>query len=369
VDFNQAPILIFWETTRACELACRHCRAEARAEPFPGELSTDEGAALIDRLAGFRPRRPVLILTGGDVMMRRDLPELVARAQQAKLPVAVAPSVTPRLDDAGLMRLRELGISSISISLDGADAATHEGVRGVPGHFQQTLDTMRRISALGFKLQVNTAVMRSNAAQLAEIAAIVGEVGAIAGEVFFLVKVGRGRAQEELSAQENEDVAHFLYEASSYKFAVRTVEGPWCRRVAAWREELAADADPATTFSLGPLYRHLSRELAALMGPAPSKPHLASSGTRDGSGIFFIAHDGTAYPAGFLPFALANVRDEDPVAIYREHPLLAAIRAARFSGRCGRCEFREACGGSRSRAYAASGDPLGEDPACAYVPA
>jgi radical SAM protein len=366
VNFDEAPVLIFWETTRACGLACRHCRAEAVPYPLPGQLSPAEGARLIDQFAGFRPRRPVLVLTGGDVMERPDLSDLVSRARQLGLPVALAPSVTPRLEEGALAHLRGLGVESVSISLDGGDAATHDGVRGVPGHFEDTLAALRRLSSLGFKLQVNTTAMGYNVSQLAAIAAIVKDVGAASWEVFFLVKIGRGQAEQELSPGDNEDVAHFLFEASRYGFAVRSVEGPWCRRVAAWRRALPAGTDPASAFSLGPLYRHLTSELVRLMGEPLGEPRLASAGTRDGHGIFFIAHDGTAYPAGFLPLALANVRDEDPVAIYRKHPLLIAIREARFSGRCGRCEFREVCGGSRARAFAASGDPLGEDPACAY---
>jgi len=362
-------MLVFWETTRACALACRHCRAEAMPDPAPGELTTAEGLGFIGQLAGFGERPPVLVLTGGDVMGRPDLAELVAAARQVGLPVALAPSVTPRLEVGALGELARLGVSSVSLSLDGSTAATHEGIRGVPGHFAQTLSALRQLSPLGIKVQVNTAVMRANVDELAEIAAIVDGVGAASWELFFLVKVGRGRAEQELSPEENEDVAHFLFEASRYGLAVRTVEGPWCRRVTAWRKGQASIGDPASVFSLGPLYALLSSRLRELLGPPKGAPQMASAGTRDGKGIFFVSHDGWAYPAGFLPFRLGNVREQSPVSIYRDHPLLRAIRAAEFGGRCGRCEFRDSCGGSRARAFAASGDPLAEDPACAYVPA
>ena len=340
-------------------------------EPSPGQLTTDEGLALVDQLGHFRAtpkgRAPVLVLTGGDVMMRPDLLVLVGRARQAGLPVALAPSVTPKLSTDLLEGLRTLGVSSVSISLDGATAATHEGIRGVPGHFKETLSALRQLRELGFRVQVNTAVMRANARELAATAAIVKEVGATAWEVFFLVKVGRGQHEQELSPEENEDVAHLLFEASQYGFAVRTVEGPWYRRVAAKRREVETE-DPATTFSLGPLYREQSARLRQLLGPPERAPQSSTAGTRDGKGIFFISHDGWAFPAGFLPLRLGNIRDRDPVSIYRDHPLLKAIRRAEFSGRCGRCELRDICGGSRARAWAASGNPLGEDPACAYVP-
>jgi radical SAM protein len=339
------------------------------AQAAPDELTTAEGMRLIGELSGFGERPPVVVLTGGDVMTRPDLLDLVGEARRRGLPVALAPSVTPKLEAAVLAELGRLGVSSVSLSLDGATATTHEGIRGVPGHFGQTLAALRQLRALGFKVQVNTAVMRANVDELADVAAIVNEVGATSWELFFLVHVGRGRDEQELDPLENEDVAHFLFESSRYGPALRTVEGPWCRRVVAWREAQRPDGDAAAAFSLGPLYSHLSGRLQELLGPPRRGPAMTSAGTRDGKGILFVSNEGWVYPAGFLPIRLGNVRDESPVTIYRDHPLLRDIRAARFGGRCGRCEFRESCGGSRARAYAASGDPLAEDPACAYVPA
>lgn len=369
MNFDDAPILVFWETTRACDLACRHCRAEAMPEPGPGELTTEEGVRLVNQLGRFGARPPVLVLTGGDVMARSDLLELVAAARKARLPVALAPSVTPRLSASVLAALSQLGVSSVSISLDGATPGTHEDIRGIPGHFSLTISALRQLRDLGFRVQVNTAVMRANVEELADIAAIVKDVQAASWELFFLVRVGRGREQEELSAEENEDVANFLFEASQHGFAVRAVEGPWCRRVAAWRGAPSAGGAADAVSSLGSLYGRLSRHLLELMGPPEGRPRCGTSGTRDGKGILFIAHDGSVFPAGFLPLTLGNVRDESPVTIYRSHPLLQAIRRAEFSGRCGRCGYRDVCGGSRARAFASSGDALAEDPACAYVPA
>lgn len=366
MKFDDSPILVFWETTRACDLACRHCRAEAMHEPAPGELTTEEGIRLVTELGRFGARPPVLVLTGGDVMARRDLLELVAAARAARLPVALAPSVTPRLTADVLGALAELGVSSVSLSLDGSRPSTHEGVRGIPGHFERTVSALHRLKAMGFRLQVNTAVMAANADELADIAAIVKEVRASAWELFFLVRVGRGRQEGELSAQDNEQVANFLFDASRYGFPVRAVEGPWCRRVATWR---GAGVPVSDAVGSGLLYRRLSRRLIELMGPGEGPPRFGTSGTRDGKGILFIAHDGSVFPAGFLPVKLGNVRDESAVTIYREAPLLRSIRNAEFSGRCGRCEFRDLCGGSRARAWASSGDPLAEDPGCAYVPA
>ncbi len=367
VNFEQAPILLFWETTKACRLACRHCRAEAIPEPLPGELSTEEGMRLIEDARSFTPRPPVLIFTGGDPFMRADLFELAEHARDLGVPVGFAPSVTPLLTPAAARRMREVGAKTVSISLDGARPETHEAIRGVPGHFRATEEAVRLLVREGHTVQINTTVMRRNAPELADVAALVASWGAHIWEVFFLIRVGRGAELEELSPAENEDVAHFLHDASGYGFIVRTVEAPFFRRVVAWRKDLPPGADPARSFGLGPLYRRLAARLRERLGE-PGPPRASSVGTRDGKGILFVAHDGDVYPAGFLPVRLGNVRDTSLVEIYRSHPLLRAIREARFSGRCGACAFADVCGGSRARAFAASGDPLDEDPACAYAP-
>jgi radical SAM protein len=368
MDFDAAPILVFWETTRACLLACRHCRAEAVERPLPGQLSTEEGLAFIRDLTRFGPRPPVLILTGGDALMRPDLFDLAGYARSLGIPIGLAPSVTPLLTPTVLEQLKRLEVKSVSISLDGATAPTHEGIRRVPGHFEQTLAALDLLVREGFAVQVNTAVMRDNVEELADAAALLRSLGVGVWEVFFLVKVGRGIGVEELTPEDNEDVAHFLFEASRYGLTVRTVEAPFFRRVVAWRTEAGTEVDAAEAFSLGPLYRRLAARLRERLGEPEGAARAQSAGTRDGKGIVFVAHDGDVYPAGFLPLPLGNVRERSVVDIYRNHPLLRAIREARFAGRCGICEHRDLCGGSRARAFAASGDPLGQDPACPYVP-
>lgn len=368
MDFDTGPILVFWETTRACLLACRHCRAEAVERPLPGQLSTEEGLTLIRDLAGFGPRPPVLILTGGDALMR-PLFELAAFARSLGIPIGLAPSVTPLLTKEVLKRLRALEVRSVSISLDGASAATHEEIRQVPGHFDVTLAALELLVGEGFRVQVNTAVMRDNVEELADVAALVKALGVTVWEVFFLIRVGRATGVEELTPEENEDVAHFLFDASRYGLTVRTVEAPFFRRVVAWRMAVGMAVDPAEAFSLGPLYRCLSTRLRERLGEPGDIAHARSAGTRDGKGLVFVSHDGHVYPAGFLPLSLGNVRERSIVDIYRHHPLLRAIRRAEFSGRCSTCEYRDLCGGSRARAFAACGDPLGEDPGCPYLPA
>lgn len=371
LDYDQRPILVFWESTRACLLACKHCRAEAMPHPAPGELSPAEGRRFIESLTGFGRPYPVLIITGGDVLMRSDAFDLVAYARSLGIPVGLAPSVTPKLTDEAIHRLVELGVSIVSLSLDGATAATHEGIRGVPHHFAETVHALERLVAAGFTVQVNTVVMRDNVTELPAIAQILKDVGVKIWEVFFLIPVGRGHAVGAVTPEESEDVCHFLYDASAYDLIVRTVEAPFFRRVVSWRKARGPEPSEAPEqverqYHLGPLYATLAEELRARLGPPSTAPRAQSAGTRDGKGIIFVSHDGAVYPAGFLPISLGSIREQSLVSIYREHPLLKDIRASHFTGRCGSCDYRDLCGGSRARAFAISGDPLGEDSACAY---
>ena len=361
VDFATRPMLVFWETTRACQLACRHCRASATAQALPGELTESEGRQLIDQVAAFGRPHPILVLTGGDCLLRPDLFELISHAVALGVPVALSPSVTPLLTPRMIRRIAESGVKAVSISLDGACAATHDAVRGIAGHFDMTVQAISALAAAGLTVQVNTTVMRTNVDELAELAALLPQAGARIWEVFFLVHVGRGVTSGAISADEHEQVCHFLYEAAQHDLVVRTVEAPFFRRVVADRRS----GRPVPT---GALYTRLSERLRDLSGPPHPQASAHTAATRDGKGIVFIAYDGAVSPAGFLPISLGNVRSRQLAEIYRDDPLLVAIRAAKFSGRCGRCEYADLCGGSRARAYAATGDPLGDDPACPHQP-
>jgi radical SAM protein len=367
-DYDQRPLLLFWEMTKACPLACAHCRAHAQCVPAPGEMTHEEGSRFLADVAGFGSPSPILVMTGGDPLARADLFELLEQAKAQHTKVALAPAVSPALAGKTLDRLYDGGVRAISISLDGANAETHEGIRNVAGHFQQTLDTLKALVDHGFMVQVNTTVMRKNHEQMADIAVLLKKLGVHVWEVFYLVHVGRGRSVDELMPHECEDVAHFLFDAAKYGFVVRTVEAPFFRRVVTWRAEAPEGVDPAKQFHLGPLYTRLSNRLREALGEPTERPKATSAGTRDGNGILFVAHDGGIAPAGFLPLPLGNVKEENVVEVYRNNATLRAIREARFTGRCGACEFRQVCGGSRSRAYAAFEDPLAEDRACAYQP-
>ncbi len=362
LDYSQRPMLVFWEVTRACLLACHHCRASATAQALPGELSGAEGRDLIDQVAGFGRPYPILVLTGGDCLLRQDIFDLVEYANDKGVPVAMSPSVTPMLTDEAIERMVSSGVKAASLSLDGAKAETHDGVRGIPGHFEKTIPAIRAMVAAGLTVQINTTVMSRNLDELADIAAIVKETGAHIWEVFFLVHVGRGESTDSITPDEHEQVCHFLVDASHYGFIIRTVEGPFFRRVVVQRRE-----NPLALPS-GDVYRQLSTQLVERLGPPGEKSSAHTAATRDGKGIVFVAHDGEVYPAGFLPLGLGSVRDLPLAEIYRDNPVLLSIRSMEFGGRCGRCDFADLCGGSRARAYASTGDPLGEDPACAYEP-
>ena len=369
LNFSERPMLVFWEVTRSCLLSCRHCRASAIATALPGELSVSEGQDLVRQVAAFGRPYPILVMTGGDCLMRPDIIELASYAVGLGMPVALSPSVTPLLTSEAAVKIKATGVRAVSISLDGAGPETHDRVRGVPGHFDRTVESLRMLKSHGLKVQVNTTVMRDNVEELADVAALIESIGVDMWEVFFLVSVGRGEGVEPITPSEHEEVCHFLFDASRYGFVVRTVEAPFFRRVVRWRRELEGDAEVVGAFGLGSLYTRLRARLQQTLGPGGARPAAQSASTRDGKGIVFVAHDGDVHPAGFLPVTLGNVGKRPLAEIYRDSDLLNRIRSAQFTGRCGACEFKDLCGGSRARAFATFGDALAEDPACTYVPA
>ena len=369
MDYSQRPLLVFWEVTKACPLSCRHCRANAILKPLPGELTTEEGFELLRQVAEFGKPYPVVVFTGGDPLMRSDIFELLDYAKSLGIPAALAPAVSERLLDEDVLKsIKGSGVYSVSISLDGATPTTHDYIRNREGVFEMTMKALRMIRSLEIPVQVNTTVMKVNVHELPMVVKLLRELNVRVWEVFFLIHVGRGIELEALSPDETEDVVNFLYDVSKYGFVVRTVEAPFYRRVAIQR--FAAESGLAKVeLRHGPLYRQLMEGLTRLMGNPPravDRPKIAR--TRDGDGVIFVAYNGDVSPSGFLPIKLGNVREEELVKIYRENPMLLRIRRGEYNGRCGECEYRLICGGSRARAYAELNDPLGEDPACTYAP-
>lgn len=348
--FALSPLVVIWEVTRACDLACVHCRASAIPQREAGELSTDEGLALIRQIREFG--RPVFVLTGGDPLKRGDLFDLIRAGADAGLPTYMSPSGTPLLTHAGLLRARDCGLQGVSISLDGSTGEIHDRFRGVRGSFRLSLDAAASAVALGLRLQINTTLTRHNLRDLPAIADLVGSLEAQRWTVFLLVPTGRALAGQQVSPQECESVFEWLYETSkTAPYRIKTTEGPHYRRVALQRSgtlpERAGDSLVVDTGSGGGRF---------------------VPGMNDGSGFLFIGSRGAIHPSGFLPLPAGNVRTDSLTKVYREHPLFVALRdPGRLSGRCGRCEFRAVCGGSRARAFAQSGDVLAEDPACLYL--
>jgi AdoMet-dependent heme synthase len=366
------PFLVIWEVTRACQLVCQHCRADAIRTHHPLQLSTAEGRRLLDDLAAFGTPRPLVVLTGGDPFERPDLEELVAYGTSLGLHVSLSPSVTPRLTRASLQRLRDAGARAVSLSLDGATAATHDGFRGVDGVHAATLDAARWVRELGLRLQVNTTVTGRTVAELPDVLRTVLDLDTTLWSVFLLVPTGRGEDLDALDAAETEDLLHWLHDASRL-VAIKTTEAPHYRRVVLQRTAAGPGAVPST----GPLHQRLRAASADLLGPdagpAGRPVRRAARPPIDvnaGKGFVFVDHLGAVYPSGFLPLPVGSVRDRPITEIYREAPLLRQLREPdAFGGRCGVCEFRAVCGGSRSRAYATTGDPLAEEPTCSHQPA
>ncbi|MFB7422434.1 TIGR04053 family radical SAM/SPASM domain-containing protein [Streptomyces hydrogenans] len=364
---GERPFLVIWEATRACPLACLHCRAEAVPDRHPDELDGPAARRLMDQIASFGKPAPLFVITGGDPFQRPDLDELVAHGTAAGLRVAVSPSGTPTLDRARLARLRDAGAVAVSLSLDGSTAERHDTFRGVPGVFDLTLDGWRTARELGLKVQINTTVSRHSLPDLADIAALVRREGAMLWSGFLLVPTGRAGALGALTADACEDVLHFLYDLGA-RMPVKTTEGHHFRRVALQRAVLARRGERPR---LGRLHARLT-ERAGELGLFEGAPRTARRPPMDvssGRGFVFVSHTGEVHPSGFLPLSAGNLRDGDLPSLYRDAELLRALRdPARLGGRCGACEFAAVCGGSRSRAYAVTGDPLAADPWCAYEP-
>jgi radical SAM protein len=341
-------MLVYWETTLSCGLACRHCRADAILQRAPDELTTEEGFRLLDAITGFGHPYPHLVFTGGDPLRRADLETLVEAATARGIGASLAPAATPELTRERLRALKAAGIQTMSLSLDGSTAERHDAFRGVPGTFEATLRAAEWTHEIGLPLQVNTLVTDETLADLPAIYDLMGRIGLIRWSLFFLISVGRGSALREIDPGQGEKLNHWLYDLSKTSpFAIKTTEATHYRRIAIKR--MAAEG----------------MDDAAIAATSVGR----GFGVRDGNGIMFVANNGFVFPSGFLPLPTGNVRTDDIVALYREHPVFTGLRdTSSFKGRCGECEYSRICGGSRARAFAWTGDPFASDPLCPYVP-
>ncbi len=346
--YARAPMLVYWETTLSCGLACRHCRAEAIPDRAPDELTTQEGFTLLDQILGFGRPYPHVVFTGGDPLRRPDLETLVAAATERGIGASLAPSATAEMTPERLRALKAAGIQTMSLSLDGSTAERHDAFRGVPGTFEMTIRAAGWAHETGLPLQVNTLVTDETLPDLPAIYALMHELGIIRWSLFFLISVGRGTALREISPADSEHLNHWLYDRSKEApFAIKTTEATHYRRVAIKR--MTSDG----------------MDEAAIAATSVGR----GFGVRDGNGIMFVANNGFVFPSGFLPLPTGNVRTDDVVALYREHPVFTGLRdTSAFKGRCGRCPYVQVCGGSRARAFAWTGDVLEADPLCPFVP-
>jgi AdoMet-dependent heme synthase len=348
-DLDRAPFTIAWEVTRACAYACAHCRANAQPKRHPRELDTGEARRLIDQLASFETG-PILVLTGGDPLMRSDIFDLAEHADARGLRVSLTPTATALPTPKRLGAARDAGIRRVAFSVDAARPIVHDRFRGFSGSFARTLCAIAAARAEGLPVQVNTTVCGANAGELPRLVPLLEEWGIVQWSLFFLVPVGRGARLAMLSAKSHEAALGWLCDISQQvPFDVKATAAPQYRRILYQRRRHAAGAG--------------FRFADGLDRPPAGK------GVNDGKGFMFISHTGELMPSGFLPLSAGNVRNEHPVRLYRDSPLFQKLRDPdALAGKCGECEFRTVCGGSRARAYAVTGNYLGSDPSCPYEP-
>ena len=351
LDLNQRPLVVLWETTRACDLTCFSCPSGARPQRSALELSTEEARKFIDSVAALRPA--IFILTGGDPLKRFDVYHLAAYAAEKKLRPAMTLSASGLVTRTAIAELKKAGLSRVAVSLDGSTPETHDRIRGARRSFARTLEIMHWANQAGLPLQVNTCVSRRNLRDLDNLAALLWQFRIVLWSSFFFVPQGPGQAADLPTAREFEEAFATLNLLSRrVPFRIKTTEAQHYRR-----------------FVLQYRYHH---DVTLATESAGDGPEHGSSGLlpiNDGRGMIFVAHNGEVFPSGFLPVSAGNVRKTSLAAIYREAPLLRSLRnTSLLKGRCGVCEFREICGGCRARAYAMTGDMFAEDPSCAYQP-
>jgi len=354
MDFNETPFIVIWETTQACDLACLHCRACAQPLRSSLELSTEEAKDLIDQVA--QMAAPLFVLTGGDPLKRPDIYSLVKYGTLRGVRMSMTPSATPLLTHAAVARLRQCGLARLAISLDGSTAKIHDTFRGVSGSYALTLDAVRWAGEIGLPIQINTTITRRNLADFDSMVALLKTFPMVLWSVFFLVPTGRGQLHDLITAEEFEEVFARLADVSrEVKFDIKTTEAQHYRRYLAQQRAVQRRIGIAPSGSTG-------KPLGDGIGRAPR-------GLNDGKGFVFVSHQGDVFPSGFLPLTAGNVRRQPLAEIYRNAPLFRQLRdTSNLKEKCGMCEFREICGGSRSRAYALTGDPFAADPSCVYQP-
>ncbi|MFS0864220.1 TIGR04053 family radical SAM/SPASM domain-containing protein [Fredinandcohnia sp. 179-A 10B2 NHS] len=359
-DFHKDPFIVIWELTRACQLKCLHCRAEAQYTRDPRELSFEEGKNLIDQI--YEMNNPMLVFTGGDPLMRPDVYDIADYAIKKGVRVSMTPSATPNVTKEAIEKAKEVGLARWAFSLDGPTAEIHDHFRGTKGSFELTMNAIRYLHELEIPIQINTVISRYNIHVLEEMEKLVEDLDCVLWSVFFLVPTGRGKDSDMISPVEHEQVFRWLYDLSKrVKFDIKTTAAQHYRRVviqSKMRETKEKE-------------KQIQYQDALMQGKTGQFDGLgrAPKGVNDGNGFVFISHIGDVYPSGLLPIKAGNVRDTPLAEIYRESPIFKDLRNPdKYKGKCGVCEFRHVCGGSRSRAYAMTGDYMESEPFCVYIP-
>jgi heme b synthase len=339
--------LVAWEVTRACNLACKHCRAKAHTEPFPGELTTEEAKALIDTFP--RVGRPIVIFTGGEPLLREDIFDLAARVKERGLRPVMAPNGTLVSADKAL-EMRRAGIERVSVSIDGPDAKSHDRFRGVPGAFEASMRGIEHLKRAGLEFQINTTVTRENLPHFREIFRLAERLGSAAWHIFLLVPTGRAEdlRTEIISAEEYEQLLNWFYDFRK-------------------RSSMQLKATCA------PHYHRILRQRAREDGLEVSYANFGldalSRGCLGGVGFCFISHSGQVQPCGYLEVDCGQVRERPFPEIWSDSMVFRQLRdREQYRGKCGSCEYHRVCGGCRARAWTMGGDYLGEEPLCSYQP-
>ncbi len=379
LDLNKRPFIIFWELTRACKLACKHCRAKAQKERHPDELSFEEAKKVIEQIKAFGKPYPLVVITGGDPLLREDVFDIVKYGVNSGLRIAMAFSGTDLATSEVLESLKEAGVSRIAISIDGSNESIHDGFRGIKGTFKESMKILKNARKAGISTQINTTVTKFNLHDLANIAKLAIENEATLWDVFFVVPTGRAKIEYMPSSQEFEDILNWLYDVSKKTgLNIKSSAATHLRRI-----ELQRDA--GMEMKVSELYYDLLHQIDGLEAELKSESagsivagghgrSLADGikrmmGITDGRGMFFISHVGEVYPSGFLPLVAGNVREMSLKEIYNESKIFKDLKdPEKLKGKCGRCEYRRICGGSRARAFALTGDYLTQEPRCIYTP-
>lgn len=339
-DTEHSPFILFYEVTRSCDLACVHCRACAQTQAHPNELSHELSKSLLDQIATF-PFKPLVVLSGGDPLKRHDIDQLIEHGTGLGLNMSMSPACSPLASATTMRRMKKAGLKRIAISIDGADARTHDTHRGVVGSFDEALRMIRDAGEIGLPVQVNTTIGPHNVHQVEDIARLLTSRNIVLWATFFLVPVGRGRHQERITPHQYEAIFEKLYRHSMVQpYAIKTTEAPFYRRFL-----LQRGTNPQQGMMRAPL------------------------GINDGKGVIFVSHTGDIYPSGFLPKKCGKFPLDSVVDVYQNQKVFKQLREEEsLEGKCGLCEYRKVCGGSRARAYALTGNYLAQEPDCAYQP-